>query len=241
MKAARLLIFCRASILTASAQQYIPDYSHWEAFAGYSGTLLDANLLQQDADAISGGAPSYSTLWNNGARVSLQENKAAWFAGIVELGAGIGRWSYTPPGGGVATSFHPAVGTLLGGPQFTSRGRRAVQPFVRIQMGGARANLRPYAATREAIYKADSAVAKPLPDAAGSLPRLIAEPSASATGAHLRTNQWSYAVSGGAGADYELTPHVALRAAVDYLQTWLFSQEQMNVQISTGFNFRFGE
>lgn len=252
VKATLLLIFCAVAAGAASAQQYVPDYSNWESFIGYSGALLDANLLQQDADAAaaaSGGTPTFSSLWTNGARASLQENKTAWFAGIIELSAGIAQWSYTTPGTNATTSFHPAVGTLLAGPQFTYRARRALQPFVRVEMGGARANLRPYAATKNAIYSApSSALAKQGPEARSSALSegkgkiWSPDPTTDTTSSdpHLRTNQWSLALSAGAGADYELTQHIALRATADYLQTWFFNQDQANLQMSAGVDFRFG-
>jgi opacity protein-like surface antigen len=198
----------------------------WELFGGYQYLHADTGQAQDALDLItdSNGLPHVDVGRHqnlNGWNVSLQENKASWWGGIIDfsgtyatkdvdltqaaIAAGL-----ISPGSTASARIKPSAYTFAGGPQFTYRMKR-IQPFGRIMFGGAHARAR-------ADLLVDKAV-------------VFISPEESDTG---------FALIGGGGADYVWKDYLSVRAAADYVRTYLFSETQSNLRISVGVTFRIG-
>ncbi|MHB8303366.1 MAG: hypothetical protein ACYDC6_11095 [Acidobacteriaceae bacterium] len=187
----------------------------WHIFAGYNFTRADISPLQDAANAITRplGLPNYNVgtgLPMNGIDLDLQQDKNAWFSGVIDISGSFGSKRFFDYPGSAA--FDPAIYTLTGGPQFTYPNRSDWQPFARLMLGAARGNLGPNSAGYSAIQN-------------------LSPP--------LRSTDNSFAVKTGIGVDYELVPRLAIRATADYLGTWLFQQTQANMQLALGADFHF--
>jgi hypothetical protein len=161
----------------------------------------------------------------NGWNVSLQENKASWWGGVVDFSGSYGTKNIdlsqvaqalglVPAGTKVNATFKPTLYTFAGGPQFTYRKRKNIQPFARIMFGGGYSNLAPDNVTKVTLQ--------------------IVAPTFS-------TNSTAFALIGGGGVDYVWKDYVAFRAVGDYVRTSLFNESQNNFRISFGVNFRIGQ
>jgi hypothetical protein len=209
----------------AFAQTEAPE---WELGGSYQFERFDINAVQKLANALT--VPNHlptinvgSGLNTNGFSASIQENKASWWGGIVEVDGSYAteRINLSPvaqslglvaAGTPVTATFRPSLYTVAGGPQFTYRRAGKVQPFLRIMGGAAHANLSPDPITQAALK--DSAPT-------------------------FATSNTSQAILGGIGADYAYRPWLSIRAVADYSRTYLFQEHQSNVRLNVGLVYRF--
>ncbi|MBZ5654969.1 MAG: outer membrane beta-barrel protein [Acidobacteriia bacterium] len=223
MREASLLFFVLIFLSAAALAQSTP---WWELYGGYQYTRADTSAAQDEVNLItdSNGLPHVDIGRHqnmNGWNVSLQENKASWWGGVVDfsgsykskdvdltqiaLAAGL-----IQPGQTATARLKPSVYTFAGGPQFAYR-RKRIQPFARMMFGVAHARAR-----------ADLLVNKAI---------VLTSPEQTDT---------AFALIGGGGADYVWKDSLAFRVVGDYVRTYLFSETQSNFRISVGVNFRIG-
>jgi len=157
-----------------------------------------------------------------GFNVSLQENSASWWGGVLDLSGSFKtknidlsqvaqNLGLVAPGTRVVATFHPKFYTFAFGPQFTYRKMSKIQPFARIMFGGAHSDLDPDSVVRAA--------------------RDTFAPG-------VNTSSTSFALIGGGGVDYVWKRYVAFRAAGDYIHSSLFKDAQDNFRVSGGIVFR---
>jgi hypothetical protein len=157
-----------------------------------------------------------------GFNVSLQENSASWWGGVLDLSGSFKTKNIdlsqvaqslglVPPGTRVVAGFRRAFYTWAFGPQFTYRKMSKIQPFARFMVGGAHSDLQP-----------DSFVHAARDAFAGG----------------VNTSSTSFAFIGGGGVDYVWKNYLAFRAVGDYIHSSLFKDAQDNFRISGGIVFR---
>lgn len=117
-----LLLVTLFSLPLAASAQSTP---WWELYGGYQYTRTD----------ISGGTNM------NGFNVSLQENSARWWGGIIDVSGSFQNVSSSTQNQSVSGNTKPNFYTFAAGPQFTYRKNERLQPFGRIMFGGAHTNL----------------------------------------------------------------------------------------------------
>jgi hypothetical protein len=219
-----IVALCVVSLASDAVAQ---NPSQWELFGGYQYTRVDIGAVQDLANSLTvlAGLPSINVgrkLSMNGWNVSLQENSADWWGGIVDFSGNYGTKNVdlsqtaqalglVPSGTNVIAKFKPTIYTFAGGPQFTYRKRGKVQPFARIMFGAAHSDLAPDVFTSTALS--------------------IYAPT-------FKTNDTSFTFIGGGGVDYRLKSYAAFRVAGDYIHTSLFSETQNNLRMSVGVDFR---
>jgi hypothetical protein len=158
----------------------------------------------------------------NGWNVSLQENKASWWGGVVDFSGSYGTQNIdltqtyqsvglAPPGVTVTERIKPQLYTFAGGPQFTYRAHK-VQPFARVMAGAALVRQ-----GSEVFY--NNALISSSPAA----------------------NQTAFALIAGGGADYVWKRYLSFRAAGDLMRTFFSNGHQNDLRISVGVNFRIGQ
>ncbi len=217
---------CVVSLASYADAQNTPQ---WELFGGYQYTHADIGAVQDLANSLTApaGLPSVNVGRNLGMKgwnVSLQENSASWWGGIIDFSGNYGTKNVdlsqvaqalglVPIGTSVIAKFKPTIYTFAGGPQFTYRKTGKLQPFVRIMFGAAHSDLAPDVLTTTALS--------------------ISAPA-------FKTTDSSFAFIGGGGADYCFKSYAAFRVTGDYIRTSLFSETQNNFRISAGVNFRIG-
>ena len=221
-----LLVACLLVPSAALAQSATPE---WELATSYQFTRVDIGAVQNLADSLTkpAGLPAINAghdLNTNGYNVSIQENKTRSWGGIVETGGAYGTehidlskvaqsLGLVPSGTSVIAKFTPALYTVSAGPQFTYRNGRKVQPFLRVEGGFAHASIMPDILTKTELK-----------DYAPT----------------FKTSDRSFVLIGGLGADYRVSPRLAIRAAGDYERTWLFHEHQSNLRLIVGIVFRVG-
>ena len=221
------LLLVVLSLLSVLAVAQNTNTPWWELYGGYQYTRADTGQVQDALNLITDGnglpRVDFGRHQNmNGWNVSLQENSASWWGGVLDFSGTYAtkdvdltqiaiQAGLIPPGSTATARLKPSAYTFAGGPQFTYR-RKKIQPFVRIMFGGARARAR-----------ADLLVNKAV---------VFISPEESDT---------AFALIGGGGADYIWKDHLSFRAAADYVRTYLFSETQSNIRISVGVNFRIGK
>jgi hypothetical protein len=234
MRNACLLLVVSLSAVIAVGQDI--NTPQWEVYAGYQYTSIDIGVVQDLADSITvpDGLPRVNvgrSLKMNGGDISVQENSASWWGGVVDfsgsyaskhidLSEAAQAAGLVPPGTSVVAIFRPTVYTVMGGPQFTYRKKENIQPFTRIMLGVARTDLAP-----------------------DSNPRAVpnTQDVLSALAPAFKTKDTSFAFAIGLGADYVWKRYIAFRVAGDYLRTYLFNEHQGNVRITAGVDFRIGQ
>ena len=178
-----------------------------------------------DSLTVANGLPRINvgrTLNMEGFNVSLQENAASWWGGVLDLSGSFKTKNIdlsqvaqslglVPAGTRVVAGFRPAFYTFGFGPQFTYRKMSKIQPFARFMIGGAHSDLQP-----------DSFV----------------HAARDAFGAGVNTSSTSFAFIGGGGVDYVWKRYVAFRAVGDYIHSSLFKDAQDNFRMSGGIVFR---
>jgi len=97
--------------MVSSLSAYAQNTPAWELYGGYQYARTEIG----------------SKINMSGFNVSLQENSASWWGGIIDVSG-----SYRP-----VQSTTLAFYTFAGGPQFTYRRSGRLQPFTRIMFGGA--------------------------------------------------------------------------------------------------------
>jgi opacity protein-like surface antigen len=220
MRRVLLLVFALLSTV-AVAQNTTPS---WELYGGYQFTRIDTGAVQDAVNLITtteAVAPIDvgRRLNMNGWNVSLAENKASWWGGVIDfsgsyksknidltqdaIGAGL-----IPQGDTATARLKPSVYTFTGGPQFAYR-KKQIQPFVRMMFGAAYTRV-----------TGDLLVNKGI---------IFVAPTQTDT---------AFALIGGGGVDYVWKDYVAFRAAGDYVRTQFFSETQNNFRISAGVVFR---
>lgn len=112
-----LLLF--TTVIALSLAACAQDTPGWELFGGFQYTRPN----------IDGGINM------NGFDISVQQNSASWWGGIVDVG---GSYQLNT-NGGVLPYFY----TFAAGPQFAYRKSERLQPFTRVMFGGARSNVQP--------------------------------------------------------------------------------------------------
>jgi hypothetical protein len=157
-----------------------------------------------------------------GGTVIVEEHVNDWLGGVFDFGGTYGNRHVNlsnvalalgaPPGTSVQMIFRPSTFTYSGGPQIHSRKHEHVQPFARVLVGGAHADLGPDSPT------------------AAFLQAVVPT---------FRTSSDSFALIGGAGVDYVWKPLIAFRVSGDYVRTWLFNDHQNTIRVMVGMNFRF--
>jgi hypothetical protein len=221
-KPALLFLTLSMSFPLASAQ----STPWWELYGAYQYTRADTGDAQNALNLVttSNGLPQIeigSRQNLNGWNVSLQENAASWWGGIIDisgtyetkridltqaaLAAGV-----IAPGQTAAAKLKPSLYTYAGGPQFTYRAKQ-IQPFVRLMLGGAEVRGRSDFLVNNAVV---------------SMTRELSENG--------------FALIAGGGADYVWKDFLSFRVAGDYVRTYLFSETQKNFRVSAGLNFRIG-
>lgn len=204
----------------------------FEISAGYQYLRADTNGAQKLADSLTNSfTPPLprinvgSGLAMNGGNFEVEANAKSWWGGMFDFGGSYGNrhvdlsqvaasLDLVPPGTPVIAIFRPHVLTFTGGPQFHYRKHERVQPFARILLGGAHADLGPDAVTQQVLN--------------------IVVPT-------FRTSRNSFAGIAGGGVDYVWKPYVGFRFAGDYVRTYLFDGHQSNLRVTAGVNFRFGQ
>jgi hypothetical protein len=221
-KSLLFLLFFAFSILRVEAQ----NIQQWELYSAYQYTRADTGQAQDALNLITttNSLPPINIGRHqslNGWNVSLQENKARWWGGIVDFSGTYGtknidlteifqKGGLVPPGVTVTERVKPSIYTFAGGPQFTYR-RSKIQPFTRIMFGAALSRQ-----GSNLLY--DQAI-------------VSSTPAASVT---------AFALIAGGGADYVWKPFVSFRAAGDLVRTYFANEKQNNIRISIGVNFRIG-
>jgi hypothetical protein len=135
------------------------DTPWWEGYGGFQFTRTDTARVQDLADSLTvpNDLPRINvgrTLNMEGFNVSLQENSASWWGGVLDLSGSFKTKNIdlsqvaqslglVPAGTRVVATFHPAFYTFAFGPQFTYRKMSKIQPFARIMFGGAHSDLEP--------------------------------------------------------------------------------------------------
>lgn len=205
-----------SSSLSSLAQDQ--DTPTWELYSGFQFTSYQAQQLQPVTNFLASvtGLPSSAigTRQNLiGWNFSAQQNMNSWFGGIIDFSGGYGskRVTLSQPGGSSSTfTFHPALYTMGGGPQFTFRAGSRTQPFVRMICAAAYANFNPNGA------------------------------AANTLAAHVgpSTSDTYLALIFGGGIDYRLKSYASFRVAGDYVHTFLFSDSESTFRMTAGINFR---
>jgi len=243
----RLVLTLTLAVSTFALAQNI-ETPRFDIYAGYQYTRVGIGAAQDGLNALTDpfNLPRIDlgrSLNLNGGNASFQENINSWFGGIVDFSGSMTNkkvdlskqaqaLGLVAPGTTVTAGFKPTLYTITGGPQFTYRKHEHFQPFARVLLGVARANLAPNSTTSAAIDSFTTSLALP----------------------HFNTTRNSFAWMGGAGTDYVLKRWLALRASVDYQRTYLFSgikvpipgnpdfhlpdEHQGNFRISAGVSFR---
>jgi hypothetical protein len=222
----RALLLVVSLLPTVAIAQNTPWF---EVYGGYQFTHADVGRVQDLADSLTvpAGVPRINVGRNvnmNGFDVSLQENSASWWGGIVDISGSYGTknidFSQTaqalglvPPATSVIAKFQPTFYTATGGPQFTYRKSAHIQPFARIMFGISRSDLQPDSFTGAAL--------------ATFVPT-------------FKTKDNAFALIGGGGVDYVWKDYVGFRLTGDYIRTYLFNETQNNFRISAGVDFRIG-
>lgn len=206
---ALLLIMC----LPALAQSNRNVGPGWELGVGYQYLNADTGAIQKLADEITVPPLNIGSHLNmQGFNATVQQNKAPWWGGMIELSGDYGTKHFDAYDPAIAR-FRPDVYTAAAGPQFMFVQHRKIQPFVRALGGVAHSDLRPDAATKTYLRS---------------------------TYPTFSISDSSFALIGGVGADYVLTPTVSFRVAGDYERTWLFEEHQGNFKVVIGAVFKVG-
>lgn len=242
-----LLLTLTLLVSTFSFAQDV-ETPRFELFAGYQYTHVGIGAAQDALNTLTDplSLPRIDlgrSLSLNGGNASFQENVNSWLSGVVDFSGSMTNKKvdlsqvaqdvgFVPPGTRVIAGFKPTLYTITGGPQFTYRKHERFQPFARVLLGYAHADVSPNSTTRAAIDFVTETF---------GLPR-------------FKTTRNSFAFMGGVGADYVLKRWLALRASADYQRTYLFSgdkvplpglpdfhlpnEHQGNFRISAGVSFR---
>jgi opacity protein-like surface antigen len=223
------LLLTVLSLLSLIAVAQNSNTPWWELYGGYQYTRAETGQVQDAVNLITDSnvpplprvdVGRHQNL--NGWNVSLQENPASWWGGIIDFSGTYASKDVNltqaaiaagliPPGSTATARIKPSLYTFAGGPQFTFR-RKSIQPFVRIMVGCALARA-------PADLLVNKAVVLNSPEESNAAVALI----------------------GGGGADYVWKDYLSFRAAADYVRTYLFSETQNNFRISVGVNFRIGK
>ena len=243
----RLMLMLTVTVSTFVFAQQV-ETPRFDVFAGYQYTHVGIGAAQDGLNALTDplNLPRIDlgrSLNLNGGNASFQENKNSWFGGIVDFSGSMTNkkidlsqqaqaLGLVARGTRVTAGFKPTLYTITGGPQFTYRKHEHFQPFGRVLLGLARADLAPDSMTSATINAFTDSL---------SLPR-------------FKTTRNSFAFMAGVGTDYVLKRWLALRASADYQRTYLFSgikvpipgdpdfhlpdEHQGNFRISAGVAFR---
>ena len=243
-----VLVSLAVLALPSLAQSNTPETPRFDLFAGYQYTHVGIGAAQDGLNSLTDplNLPRIDlgrSLSLNGGNLSFQENKNSWFGGVVDFSGSMTNkkvdlsqvaqaLGLVRPGTTVTAGFKPTLYTITGGPQFTYRKHEHFQPFARVLLGLARADLAPNSTTSAAINSATTSLGLP----------------------HFQTTRNSFAFMGGVGTDYVLKRWLALRASADYQRTYLFSsirvplpnlpdfhlpdEHQGSFRISAGVSFR---
>lgn len=125
----RVLLLLAAIILPLAASAQSTPW--WELYGGYQYARTD---IGNSADM-------------HGFDVSLQENSARWWGGIIDVSGSFQNASTSAQNQNVSSNTKPSFYTFAAGPQFTYRKSSRLQPFGRLMFGGAHTNLQPSTST----------------------------------------------------------------------------------------------
>ncbi len=227
-----VLLFTLLPLAAIAQNAPVPNTPRWEISAGYEYFRADSNGAQNLANSLtnlfSPPLPAInvgSGLSMNGGNFAVEENVNNWFGGTIDFGGSYGNrhidlsqvaaaLGFVPPGTPVTAIFRPTIYTFTGGPQFHYRKNEHIQPFARILLGGAFANLGPDALADQALK--------------------IAAPN-------FKVSRDSFALIAGGGVDYVWKSNIAFRGACDYVRTYLYDEHQSNLRLIVGVDFRFGQ
>jgi hypothetical protein len=202
----------------------------WEVSGGYQYTRLDLASLPAQVNLYteSAGLPKLdlgSAKNASGFNFGVQENLNNWFGGVFVFSGSYPamdlnitqqlRASGIAPIVPDATDIFKAnaqVYNFLFGPQFTLRRNPRVQPFVRVLIGGTRANA-----------KAN-----------------VWENGAKTLAADMQASDTGLALGGGGGVDIRMASHLYFRLAGDFVRTSLFNDTEKNLALSAGITYRIG-
>lgn len=222
-----IVLFSLSTLSVFGAAQNTP---WWELYGGYQFThTTDISRLQDLADSVSipSNLPRINvgrSLSMNGGNVSLQENAASWWGGIIDFSGSVVDKNVDltqfltaagaiAPGTKFSIHFQPTFYTIAAGPQFTYRRMSRIQPFAHIMLGAAHSDLQPGSSAHAVLAAIDPTFA---------------------------TKDTGFALLGGGGIDYIFRYYAAFRLTGDYVRGYLFNDTQTNFRVSLGVDFRIG-
>jgi hypothetical protein len=226
--ARRILLLAMAIVSftgLAEAQNQVP-VARFEIFGGYQ---LGRNSFHEFPKTLNSPIPNLDQIIRplqreesaSGYQASAQWNMAEWLGLTFNT---TGSWSRASIDlspffrllnipDTVEVPIQSSYASYMGGPQFTDRRSRLIQPFGRVLVGGIKLH-----------HRGD-----------------IRVNGTTVSGSVQSIHDFGFGYGAGGGGDFVITPRISARVSVDYVRSNLFASHQSNIRLAIGAVFHFGE